>query len=171
MLGSRGFSARMLKVTRGRWPRNVPISRAADEDMFTSRLAREMKIFPYGWNVGAVVSAVMERIAKTRRGNAGRTPDWRTRGTRRRWLSPTRSLPPSAPACLHPSRPHKSEGLPRHRALLRLWWRAPRSPWSFPWTITLWAGSQCSTPTRDWLLLVSFFFFFCEVCVSDLTMV
>jgi hypothetical protein len=28
---------------------------AAGEDMFTSRLAREMKIFPYGRNVGAVV--------------------------------------------------------------------------------------------------------------------
>jgi hypothetical protein len=42
----RESSARMLKVTGGRWPRNVPIPRAASEDMFTSRLAREMKIFP-----------------------------------------------------------------------------------------------------------------------------
>ena len=57
----RESSARMLKVTGGRWPRNVPIPRAAGEDMFTSRLAREMKIFPYGRNVGAVVSAVMEK--------------------------------------------------------------------------------------------------------------
>jgi hypothetical protein len=57
----RKSSARMLKVTEGRWPRNVPILRAAGEDMFTSRLAREMKIFPYGRNVGAVVSAVMEK--------------------------------------------------------------------------------------------------------------
>ena len=39
----RESSARMLKVTGGRWPRNVPIPRAAGEDMFTSRLAREMK--------------------------------------------------------------------------------------------------------------------------------
>jgi hypothetical protein len=51
----------MLKVTGGHWPRSVPIPRAADEDMFTSRLAHEMKIFPYGRNVGAVVSAVMEK--------------------------------------------------------------------------------------------------------------
>jgi hypothetical protein len=51
----------MLKVTGGRWPRNVPISQAAGKDMFTSRLACEMKIFPYGWNVGVVVSAVMEK--------------------------------------------------------------------------------------------------------------
>jgi hypothetical protein len=51
----------MLKVTEGRWPRNVPIPRAAGEDMFTSRLAREMKIFPYGRNVGAVVSAVKKK--------------------------------------------------------------------------------------------------------------
>ena len=51
----------MLKVTGGRWPRNVPIPRAAGEDMFTSRLAREMKIFLYGRNVGAVLSVVMEK--------------------------------------------------------------------------------------------------------------
>jgi hypothetical protein len=44
----RESSARMLKVTEGRWPRNVPIPRVADEDIFTSRLAREIKIFPYG---------------------------------------------------------------------------------------------------------------------------
>jgi hypothetical protein len=57
----RESSARMLKVTRGRWPRNVPIPRAAGEDMFTSRLAREMKIFPYRQNVGAVVMVGMEK--------------------------------------------------------------------------------------------------------------
>jgi hypothetical protein len=54
-------SARMLEVTGGRWPRNVLIPRAADEDIFTSRLTREMKIFPYGRNVAAVVSAVMDK--------------------------------------------------------------------------------------------------------------
>jgi hypothetical protein len=54
-------SVRMLKVTGGRWPRNVPIPRAAGKDVFTSRLAREMKIFPYGRNVATVVMAVMER--------------------------------------------------------------------------------------------------------------
>jgi hypothetical protein len=51
----------MLKVARGRWPRNVLIPRAAGEDMFTSRLARELNIFPYGRNVAAIVSAVMEK--------------------------------------------------------------------------------------------------------------
>jgi hypothetical protein len=39
-------SARMLKVTGGRWPRNVPIPRAAGEDIFTSHMARELKIHP-----------------------------------------------------------------------------------------------------------------------------
>jgi hypothetical protein len=38
-------SARMLKVTRGRWPRSVLIPRASGEDMCMSRLACEMKIF------------------------------------------------------------------------------------------------------------------------------
>jgi hypothetical protein len=54
-------SARMLEVTGGRWPRNVPIPRAGGEDMFTSRLAPELKIFHYGWNIAAVVSAVMDK--------------------------------------------------------------------------------------------------------------
>jgi hypothetical protein len=54
-------SVRMLKVIGGRWPRNVPIPWAAGEDIRTSQLAREMKIFRYGWNVAAVVSAVMEK--------------------------------------------------------------------------------------------------------------
>jgi hypothetical protein len=54
-------SARMLKVTDGHLPRNVPIPRVAGEDMCTSRLAREMKIFPYERNVAAIVSAVMEK--------------------------------------------------------------------------------------------------------------
>jgi hypothetical protein len=53
--------ARMLRVTGGRWPRNVVIPRAAGEDIFTSRMARELKIFPYGRNIAAVVSAVMEK--------------------------------------------------------------------------------------------------------------
>jgi hypothetical protein len=51
----------MLRVTGGRWPRNVPIPRAAGEDIFTSRMARELKIFPYGRNIAVVVSAVMEK--------------------------------------------------------------------------------------------------------------
>jgi hypothetical protein len=51
----------MLKVTGGRWPRNVPIPRAVGEGIFTSRMARELKNFPYGWNIAAVVSIVMER--------------------------------------------------------------------------------------------------------------
>jgi hypothetical protein len=57
----RESSARMLKVTGGQWPRNIPIPRAAGEDIFTSRMACELKIFPYGWNIAAVVSAVMEK--------------------------------------------------------------------------------------------------------------
>jgi hypothetical protein len=57
----RESSARMLRVTGGRWPKNVPIPRAAGEDMFMSRMARDLKIFPYGRNIAAVVSAVMEK--------------------------------------------------------------------------------------------------------------
>jgi hypothetical protein len=54
-------SARMLEVTGGRWPKNVPIPRAAGEDFSTSRMARDFKVFPYGQNIVVVVLALMER--------------------------------------------------------------------------------------------------------------
>jgi hypothetical protein len=54
-------SARMLEVTGGRWPKNVPIPRATGEDFFTSRMARDLRVFPYGRNIAAVVSAVMNK--------------------------------------------------------------------------------------------------------------
>jgi hypothetical protein len=54
-------SSSVLKVTGGRWHRKDPIPRAAGDDYFTSRLARELKIFPYERNIGAIVSAVMEK--------------------------------------------------------------------------------------------------------------
>jgi hypothetical protein len=57
----RESSARMLEVIGGRWPKNVPIPRAAGEDFFTSRMARDLKVFPYGRNIAAVVSAVMNK--------------------------------------------------------------------------------------------------------------
>jgi hypothetical protein len=53
-------SARMLKVTGGWWPKNVHIPRVAGEDFFTSRMVRDLRVFPYGWNIAAVVSAVMD---------------------------------------------------------------------------------------------------------------
>jgi hypothetical protein len=57
----RESSARMLEVIGGRWPKNVPIPRAAGEDFFTSRMVRELGVFPYGRNIAAVVSAVMDK--------------------------------------------------------------------------------------------------------------
>jgi hypothetical protein len=54
-------SARMLKVTGGWWPKNVPIPCATGEDFFTSRMVRDWRVFPYGRNVAAVVSAVMDK--------------------------------------------------------------------------------------------------------------
>jgi hypothetical protein len=53
--------ARMLKVTGGWWPKNVPIPRAAGEDFCTSRMARDLRVFPYGRNIAAIVSAVMNK--------------------------------------------------------------------------------------------------------------
>jgi hypothetical protein len=57
----RESSARMLKVTGGCWPSNVPIPRAASGDVFTSRMVHKWRVFPYGRNIAAVVSAVMDK--------------------------------------------------------------------------------------------------------------
>jgi hypothetical protein len=57
----RESSARMLEVTRGRWPKNVPIPRAVGEDFFTSRMVRDLRVFPYGRNIAVVMSAVMNK--------------------------------------------------------------------------------------------------------------
>jgi hypothetical protein len=57
----RASSVRMLRVTGGWWPKNVPIPRATGEDFFTSRMVRDWRVFPYGRNIAAVVSAVMDK--------------------------------------------------------------------------------------------------------------
>jgi hypothetical protein len=57
----RESSVRMLRVTGGWWPKNVPIPRATSEEFFTSRMVREWKVFPYGRNIAAVVSTVMDK--------------------------------------------------------------------------------------------------------------
>jgi hypothetical protein len=57
----RESSARMLEVTGGRWPKNLLIPWAEGEDMSTSRIARCLRIFPYGRNITAVVSTVMNK--------------------------------------------------------------------------------------------------------------
>jgi hypothetical protein len=57
----RESSTRMLEVTGGRWPKNVPIPRAAGKDFFTSPMAHDLKVFTYGLSIVAVVSAVMEK--------------------------------------------------------------------------------------------------------------
>jgi hypothetical protein len=103
----------MLKVTGGRWPRNIPIPRAAIEDIFTSRLARELKIFPYGRNIAAVVLAVMKknrqdaarkRRAVTRVGDPFREAK-KVRGGAK-FAAPGSSKPPPAvkPAAPRPSK-------------------------------------------------------------------
>jgi hypothetical protein len=51
----------MLEVTGGRWPKDVPIPRAAGEDFFTSRMARDLRVYPYRRNIVVVVSVVMNK--------------------------------------------------------------------------------------------------------------
>jgi hypothetical protein len=94
-------SARMLEVTGGRWPKNVPIPRAAGEDFFTSRMARDLRVFPYGRNIVVVVSAVMNKDrqgATQKRWAIIRLPDARpkrARGTEKATI-PGGNQPPLA---------------------------------------------------------------------------
>jgi hypothetical protein len=162
-------SAQMLEVTGGRWPRNVPIPRAAGEDMFTSRLAREMKIFPYGRNIAAVVSAVMDkdhqdvtrkRRAFTRVGDPSRKVK-NARGITKS-AAPGSSKPPPAakPAVPGPSKPSsgvkavapgsskppsaeptQEQGHHLRCALPRRWRVGPNSPWTSAWMTTVWVVS------------------------------
>jgi hypothetical protein len=57
----RKSSSRMLKVTEGEWHKNDPIPLASGEDYSMSCLARDFKIFPYGRNIGVVLTAVVEK--------------------------------------------------------------------------------------------------------------
>jgi hypothetical protein len=62
--GSNDRLNRVFELNRlpgGWWPKNVPIPCAAGEDFFTSRMVRDWKVFPYGRNIVAVVSAVMDK--------------------------------------------------------------------------------------------------------------
>jgi hypothetical protein len=105
----RESSARMLEVTGGQWPKNLPIPWAEGEDMSTSRIARGLKIFPYGRNIAAVVSAVMNKdrqdVAQKRRAVV-RLPDPRREAKRARGSvkaaaaggsQPTLAAKPAAP--------------------------------------------------------------------------
>jgi hypothetical protein len=102
-------SARMLEVTGGRWPKNLPIPWAEGEDMSTSRIARGLRIFPYGRNIVVVVSAVMNKdrqdVAQKRRAVI-RLPDPRREAKRARGSTkaaapggsqPTPAVKPVAP--------------------------------------------------------------------------
>jgi hypothetical protein len=83
----RESSGRMLEVTGGQWPKNVPIPRAAGLDFFTSRMARDLRVFPYGRNIAAVVSAVMNKDcqdAAQKRRAVIRLPDARREAKRAR---------------------------------------------------------------------------------------
>jgi hypothetical protein len=103
----RESSARMLEVTGGRWPKHVPIPRAAGEDFFTSRMARDLRVFSYGRNIAAVVSAVMNKDrqdAAQKRRAIIRLPEARpkrARGTAKAIVpggsQPTLAVKPAAP--------------------------------------------------------------------------
>jgi hypothetical protein len=66
----------MLKVTGGRWHTKDPIPQAASDDYFTSRLACELRIFPYRRNIGVVVSIVMEKDRQDVQRKKQKAPLW-----------------------------------------------------------------------------------------------
>jgi hypothetical protein len=103
----RESSTRMLEVTGGRWTKDVPIPRATGEDFFTSRMARDLRVFPYGRNIAVVVSAVMNKDcqeAAQKRRAVVRLPEARpkrARGTAKATVldgsQPTLTAKPAAP--------------------------------------------------------------------------
>jgi hypothetical protein len=106
----RESSARMLEVTGGRWPKNLPIPWAEGEDMSTFRIARGLKIFPYGRNIAAVVSAVMNKDrqdAAQKRRAVVRLPDPRHEAKRARGSAKAAAVGGSQPTLaanrLHPT--------------------------------------------------------------------
>jgi hypothetical protein len=116
-----------------------------------------MKIFPYGRNAGVVVSAVME---KDRQDTPRKRRAFARVGDMRRKVKMARaSAKPTAPdaGMPPPSVPTHERRLPSPPRAAEAAVRAPKFPWIFPWMTTLWAGSRCSTPTQDGVLLVSFF--------------
>jgi hypothetical protein len=170
-------SARMLKVTRDHWPRNVLIPRAAGEDMFTSRLAREMKIFPYRRNVGVVVSAVMEKDhqdAPRKRRAFARLADPRREAKMARLsvkpVAPGASMPPPA-APTHERRPPSP---PRTTEASVAGVEASMDIFVDDYLVggvAMFDSHTGLAPAGEFLTLFFFFFFLHEVCVSDLTMV
>jgi hypothetical protein len=137
--------------------------------MFTSRLAREIKIFPYGRNVGAVVSVVMEKDCQD-------TP-------RKRWafarLGDPRSEAKVARVSVKPAAPSASMPpliVPTHE-------RRPPSPTRAAEAVVAGVEVSMDITVDDYLVGgVPMFdaytglgpageFFFGEVCVSDVTMV
>jgi hypothetical protein len=105
----RESSAWMLEVTGGRWPKNVPIPHAVGEDFFMSHMVRDLRVFPYGRNIAAVVSAVMNKDrqdAAQKRRAVVRLPDARREAKRARGSAkaaapggsqPTLATKPAAP--------------------------------------------------------------------------
>jgi hypothetical protein len=118
----RESSARMLRVTGGCWPRNVPIPCAADKDCFTSRMVRQWRVFPYGRNIAAVVSAVMDKDRQGAAQNARQLSGCMKLG--RRGSGGLRRLRPPAAA----SRRWRRSRAPLHLARRRRQRRAPEAP-------------------------------------------
>jgi hypothetical protein len=145
----------------------------------------EMKIFPYGWNIAGVVSAVMDkdhqdatrkRRAFTRVGDPSRDVK-KARGIAKSAApgsskpSPAAKPAALAPANLHrvrrlslPARenclllsPRRSEGHRLHCVLPRRQRVGPTSLWTSVWMTTAWVVSWYSMPAQGGDLLVSFF--------------
>jgi hypothetical protein len=175
----RESSARMLRVTRGCWPRNVPIPRTAGEDFFTSHMVREWRVFPYGRNIGAVVSAVMDKDrqgAAQKRQAAVRLVEARPKRQRgaAKATAPGGSRPPLAAKSGVPASSKAPVARNRRRRCRRLaeWRRSRRrpercrcranvSPTSPP--ILVW--TTISVVSR-WLLLLLLLLFFLNLFVG-----
>jgi hypothetical protein len=106
----------------GRWPKNLPIPWAEGEDMSTSRIVRGLRIFPYGQNIAAVVSAVMKKDrqdAAQKRRAVIRLPDPRREAKRVRGSAKAAAAGGSQPApAAKPAAPGSSKVSERAKAVV-----------------------------------------------------
>jgi hypothetical protein len=154
-------SLRMMKVTRVDGLGMIRYPGQLAKIFFMSRLARDLKIFPYGRNIGVVVSAVMEKDRqdaqrKKRRAPIGLVDPHREVKLARpsaKAATPNAAMPPPAAPATTPRPPSPP------RVVETAVTGTGEATTELSVDDYLVGGSPCSMPRRGCLLLVSCLFF------------
>jgi hypothetical protein len=150
----RETSSQMFKVTRSRWYRKDPIPWATGD---ASCIARELKVFPYGRNIGVVVSEVMDKDHQEAQQKKRKAPLQLVDLHRDAKMSrPSAKGPAPAAAMPPPMAPVASaKALSPQCVLKQRCWRLEEPTRSCLSMTTWWEALPCLTPRRGCRLLVS----------------